>query len=758
MAKAVRWQIPFVSTIENKKYRIDIYDETGGWSGVTTLIAGPTPFVTDEDSSMDLFEPIRIQTGNIQVCTSLPDGGSISLNDLLPETNISRPVRLVNTDGFEIIKWQGFLSCEAYNQNYVDTPQIVELPVISVLEAMDNIEISPYESIGYEDIIVHILFALKNIENKCGMTLFSEIYVPTIMDTSALKANVFDNTYFLSEKVINGDNILVEVHSISCKKILSQFAKFYGLVFREVGQDIFIDMPDSLASETMEVRDFADYYQYRVVEKIGYGGMTVNRTEEDIINLRWRGTGHQLNINQGKRRIKITSELKDFVGSLSLLECPLGSLVENPETRQSTYGEIYCNTNDTFYSLAKHQCLNAIATFASDGTSGATLTFNGLSSSIGYGDTIFWKNNDFRTYYKELVGPPPRTKQGTISLKLTSFMGFWRDQAGNLMSGLILCGCPKWLLYQVNPVSGYSWSKFALTKDNYIFKQSSALPVLVNSGYIRLKLYLAPVVWNGYGFPMWSNDGGVYSPGWYKNYTPSLTIAIQVGDKWVNRSGSTYSIGSSFQAFSLDLNYYGSTKSNWSASIGTSLGISEESGLYIPISSTCRGNIVLYIYHEIDGVVNGTTWTAPFEVIVRSFSLDYLPIVDELESNRSQNNYMIDTGSNFRDELDVDLAIASYAENNKQATLIFGVTGEPQSLVDFGDERKRPEVYLLERMKKLYKNARQTLDLVVERPTNALPLMRFNGIADEKKYNPISESRDWGQDISTIRFQEIPNE
>ena len=66
MAKAVRWQIPFVSSIEKTQYRIDIYDEQDGtWSGVTTLTGGPSPIVTDEDASDDFFAPIRTQTGSI---------------------------------------------------------------------------------------------------------------------------------------------------------------------------------------------------------------------------------------------------------------------------------------------------------------------------------------------------------------------------------------------------------------------------------------------------------------------------------------------------------------------------------------------------------------------------------------------------------------------------------------------------------------------------------------------------------------------
>ena len=98
MSKAVRWQVPFVS-VSGTKYRVDIYDDTGSWSGVTQLLPGDQPFVTDEDASDDYFAPVRSQSGTLQVCTKIepqttyPNGGTLSLNDILPANNIAHPVR-----------------------------------------------------------------------------------------------------------------------------------------------------------------------------------------------------------------------------------------------------------------------------------------------------------------------------------------------------------------------------------------------------------------------------------------------------------------------------------------------------------------------------------------------------------------------------------------------------------------------------------------------------------------------------------------
>ena len=53
MSKAIRWKVPFVS-ISGTHYEVDIYDE--GYSGTPVqLMAGETPFTTDENDDKDFF-------------------------------------------------------------------------------------------------------------------------------------------------------------------------------------------------------------------------------------------------------------------------------------------------------------------------------------------------------------------------------------------------------------------------------------------------------------------------------------------------------------------------------------------------------------------------------------------------------------------------------------------------------------------------------------------------------------------------------
>lgn len=758
MAKAVRWQIPFVSSIEKTQYRIDIYDEQDGtWSGVTTLRGGPSPIVTDEDASDDFFAPIRTQTGNIEVCTAIPGGGTLRLEDILPENNIARPVRLVSiaSDMSEKIEWQGFLSCQAYNQAYTDIPEIIQLPINSVLEAMDSVEVEMADKMMFNRIIAHLLYAMQTITDKSGMDLFANIVTPSYCEDALITKYFYNNVYFTADQVVSGDNIVVEVHSISCKQILSQIAQFFGCCWREVGQDIYMEVIGEGGNYTaFEFSTFADRY-------LNNTGVAISSPRalltENLADCEWMGTGHQKSVLQGKRRVKVSTSLKDFECNIELQECPIGSLIENPEDRQASIGEIHANTNSTFFSLAKHQCLVTTANFASDGTSGATLTLNSISSAPSIQLTLPWTNNEFRTYYEELV-VPPRSKAGSIRYYATSYMCFWRDQQGELISGLMVCGIPKYLFWSITPIQGYKWTKFAHTKDNYTFKQSSPMVFSTGGGFLSLDVTLAPILWDGQGYKAQRLEGETYQPGWYQSYQPSITMAIQIGNKWVTRADAggitIYGLTNSFTTFALDLNYDGTTKKNYD----TITGVAKAEGIMIPILQQVTGVVTVYVYPEMAAVVAGQVTNSPFDFIIRQLKLEFIPVEGELLSDRSENAYTIETGKAFKDVAEISLALSSDAKNNKLATMIYDSSAKPVSLIYLGGSAStRPEIDLLHRMKDYYTEPKVILDVESQRLASPLPILNLNGINDGKVYTPLAESRDWRAEKSTLTCFEIPN-
>ena len=742
MSKAVRWQVPFAAQ-DGTKYRVDIYDE--GYTGSPVqLTAGETPFTTDEDDSDDFFAPVRTQSGTLQICTETPSGSTIKLEDILPANNIERPVRLVNLSNSNAVEWQGFLSCEAYSQDYIGIPQNLDLPIIGVLEAMDSIEVELSESMAFKKILGHVAYAMKAIEDKSGISLFDQMYISTYCKNALTTQSFYNNVYFSTEEQISGDNITVDVHSISAKAILEQVAKFFGCCWREKGQNIYLE---ALGTTSYSYQSFATIYNNFVVEPKTTVWLTAQGASEDIDGLDWMGKGHQRSITQGMRRIKVTSKLDDFDCNMALEETPVNSLVENPEARQATNGEVYVNTNETFYSLAEHKHYLTKAIFPTN-LSGASLQFVSTQSRINYSRTIFWETNEFRQYYKELVVNQTKGSNSGINHYITSFMAWWRDKEGELRSGLMVCGVPQSLLYSYNPISGRSWSKYALTSSNYLFRQRTPLIFSASKGYLRLDVNTLA----------WSRaDGKMPALVYGETMSPTLTMAVQFGNYWLYKTGNSYTWDTTFHTIDLPLERKTTdgelkTIGNWDES----MGVDESEGIFIKIPNLMTGVVSVYVYPYVNAICLDPYTNAMFDVFISKLDLEYVPLNEELRTDRSENVYAKETSQAFRDELSVDCDLASYANNTKLATMLWNDSTTPAKLITLGGASVRPEVDLLNRLAAYYGAARQRLELEGAHISTPLPQLRLNGIDDGKVYLPMAESRDWRTGVCKLTCIECP--
>ena len=293
MSKAIRWQLHFHEAKPDSKnpkhYRVYIYDEQdGSWSGVTQLLGGTSPFTTDEDSSDDYFAPIRVQTGTLTVCTHDEDGNVlITLDDILPANNISRPVklwRLLGGGAVGVLEWQGFLSCEAYDQDYTSIPQIIQLPVISVLEAMASVEVSISRMTGLERINKIIYNALHEIDIESGITNFVNIHYDGA--TKDIFNKYLDQSVLYSTKDSGGYNQLFTLLDANdCQSVLEDICVFMGWVAREIGADIYIQCIKDGAIE-MHKQSLSSFYN-------GIDTFTIESVVEypidTIFNNKWRG-------------------------------------------------------------------------------------------------------------------------------------------------------------------------------------------------------------------------------------------------------------------------------------------------------------------------------------------------------------------------------------------------------------------------------------------------------------------------------------
>ena len=710
MAKNIRWQIPFVSTIDKTKYRVDIYDE--GTFTPVELTAGPTPFVTNEDASDDFFHPVRTQTGTLQVCTQLPSGGMITLNDLLPENNISRPVRLVSiaTNNTETIEWQGFLSCEAYNQDYIGIPQILDIPVISVLEAMDSVQLDQSRSSGLVLVRAALKTAIDEMMLQSGMNFYD--YVNYSQTSYHILNKYIDQTVLFEQKEYNNENSTTYIVSgLSVKNAIERIAQYMGWVVRENGTTIyFIRLGDDI------------YTSYVVYENFGNSSAFSQREDYVINNLAtdvaYRGTGHQRSIAAGAKSVEVIAKLDTSDFDLKIPKFPFGDI-----------------SNLEWQNGIKYK----------------SSTFKYLYIQINYNNAAY--NNNAYSYHKGEI-----TRTGDSSYT-ANYLGI--GTKAEFLARLSLFPHASDQKYiNANPqVAGAILIRYAIEDeqtDTHSLKEGLYCPLLPGQ--------------NGQDYPiykMWTVKKHTFFNGKFIISAAMLFNALyrynsinqqimsdNVGDEYIACPGEEMTF-----VFRVGNKYWNGT--NWVSSRSTFQIPLVDTGFDYEIEADqhLSGDVEL----EVMAGVSVTHVNTLYEVIFNSLEVNFQLNEDYQASDRRENHYFRLLGTNFRDEISVSTEIASNLNNQPCPSLIMDDITTPMTVMDYvvsgGTESRRPEVDLLDRLAIYYGSARQRLELEVEHPTAApLPLLKLNGINDGKVYIPLAESRDWKQDVSTITCFEKPEE
>ena len=745
MSKAVKWQIPFVSTIEKTKYRIDIYAE--GYSGnPIQLLGGPQPFVTEENKSDDFFTPVRSQTGNIQVCTAIPAGGTLSLDDILPANNIDHPVRLVSiaANNAETIEWQGFLSCEAYSQSYTSIPQILTLPVISVLEAMDSVQADTEHLSGLKTVVATINDIMETFIAKAEVSYFTQYYVPSVACGRNILSKKIDNTILFDKKEYNNENSTTYiVDGISLKECLRRIAAYMGWCVRENNISLFF----------MAANETSGYNRHYRQGRITPSGPVItwmsnlNDTSvatSDITSMQWRGADHKRNVRQGAKSVAVVAKLEKYDLNISLPEFPAGNV-------SIYYNELNNNVTSEFWSkvwwyMVASQNANAYSNcklgyWALDKSS------NGSYACSNYGQSnlsdvlahmLQAMDNSSARKGRYAQSNPIRYYAGAFFAK--EAFEDTETQVHDPEDGL---HCVLFPYTIANEAGSDTPPNFDPSQVGYIVQMSSVVGFVATNGYLNLKSAYEMIYYH------WADQGSHFALG--ADVTDRdwrLGMRLRFGNKYWN--------GSSWQTtpclFNARFNS-GNFKGNWDET----MGIQETDGLLVPISSSMSGEVVLEVWPNVSRFGNYfQQWVC--EAFFKQLSVDYIPLTDDTLTDRSENHYFRLLGTNFSDEISVDTELASSLNNLPSPSLIMNSDTEPMTELSYGSESRRPEVDLLNRLAAYYGAARQTLELKVKHPTAAaLPLLKLNGISpDTKKYLPLAESRDWIADVATLKCFETP--
>lgn len=713
MAKNIRWQIPFVS-IQGVHYRVDIYDE--GTFTPVQLTAGPTPFVTDEDASDDFFCPVRTQSGTLQVCTLKPDGTYITLDELLPANNIARPVRLLNLDNSNSIEWQGFLSCEAYSQDYTGIPQILDLPLISVLEAMDSVQLDQTRSNG----LLRTKGVLKNAMDE--MMLQSGMNFYTHVNYSATSYQILnkyiDQIVLFEQKKYNNENSTTYIVSgLSVKDSIERVATYMGWVVREQGTKIYFErMGDDIY--TFEVA-YSEFDSSLAVPTI------VNFTTKNLAtDVTWRGIDHQRSITAGAKSVEVVAKLNTNKFKLEIPDFPFGDVT-------TEYTRLIAETDSgSVVPVYVYNILNK-----------DTNAYNNLA--YAYYESICRRIDNTDTF--SYVGP---TTKDTVLQKM------------------ILRGYPARNYSYDGDGADHRFAGAFLIR--YAIDEEQTSTHSFDEGlYCSLNPGIGDVEGMSPIFKMWT-------PRQYSFYDGRISINFELFYIGVQRYNSqnaaiiTTKLNDPYLDISSENMFFYLKVGNlyWDGAQFTStfskFSISMSKGSFkheIPVDDFMCGVVEFGIYSR----VTVSDFNTLLEVLFKKIDIDFNPNEYATLSDRGENHYFRLLSTNFRDEISVSTEIASNLNNQPSPSLIMDNSTTPMTTMDYlvggqqFSETRRPEVDLLNRLAAYYGAARQRLELEVAHPTAApLPLLKLHGINDGKVYLPLSESRDWQTNVCKLTCFETP--
>ncbi|MCR5366524.1 MAG: hypothetical protein K6E67_10330 [Prevotella sp.] len=244
MAYQIFWKIPFKSLRSGTLYTVNIYKDGTLPSGYPLTLKGAAhPFTTQEDSSDDLFQPIRTQTGYLRI---VDDGRAVNASEdevsfvwkeLLPETDTDRPVKLTHEEnGQTVVDWQGFMQAQNFSGKLYTAAQEREFPIQCMLSALSASDVN-----GVNREVRNVAYVIKQaFDNLPGITISNYVFQGgTTAQEWLLKLVDWQNFIAVSNDGLFGkyDN----------QRIIQDVCQFWGWTCRTYRDNIIFGCVDDTA-------------------------------------------------------------------------------------------------------------------------------------------------------------------------------------------------------------------------------------------------------------------------------------------------------------------------------------------------------------------------------------------------------------------------------------------------------------------------------------------------------------------------------
>ena len=236
---AIHWQVKFKSLRTDTLYTVNIYDDS--FSGTAVQLTGSAqPFTTEENDSDDIFLPIRLQSGYIRIV----DNGSIDWRDLIPASDLDRPVTLTANG---VVQWVGFIQTQNFGAELYLSPQEYSFPLQCSLSVTQGIDVN-FQQTDIKNFAYLLYTVFDTIPSVCRPT---EFVFQGGVDASQLLSKKIDWRNFVE----TGDQ---DEARFTMYEVLEGMARYFGWSVRIKGQTVYFVCPDDDSLDDFYVVPWSD--------------------------------------------------------------------------------------------------------------------------------------------------------------------------------------------------------------------------------------------------------------------------------------------------------------------------------------------------------------------------------------------------------------------------------------------------------------------------------------------------------------------
>lgn len=708
------------------QYAVNICKQTARTGNIVQLTGASQPFSTQEDDSDDIFTPIRTQTGYLRVI----DTDGTLLADLIPANNTECLVQLwsgTNSGGTftpHALRWQGFLQAQAYTQPWDNNASMLELPVKSLLGALEDVSISETFASTEKNVAALILAAFDNFGLEADNDLTHLVITADVSDApnTLLKPFIQMSVFFDKETFNNQGDSYEQLVGMSYYEALSAVMSLYGLQLRENASNIYMSQFDGTNLKTWSVG-------WGIQLRGLANGSTVVIDSYDLPSvdmltaLTFKGADNIAGYSQGGRSAKVTLNFDKIDESI----CELPRTTEDA-SEVSTVPSVY----NGVVKVQPHAP-----------RTNATEEFTYLYYDRGNDPSPVARTYDRcianSVIQRSIFSTDPSRVLGAFPVRW-SFRASNDSRSQMLINGLML-----------NTFDAVGYGSALPDNARAAYAISSSAGYTHYNGFLHLDIGIISFLNYQYVAQLIYWFFGNFDVNYGEN-----RCCFYLKLKWGNKYWDGTQWTTTESTFMIETD-----SENIISNVDQYKGQTDLSGGYvIPITEVMSGTVQLTImnFAAAKCIESDSVNPCPFiSSIINKLSVDYISLSYQTESQRSNNTYRQNIlTSGFSEEKSVDLTVGTYNNNYDSASFI------KQNLTTYIEKfpyidasstiNQRPELHLLDRMADHYGQVRRMFIGIVQR---GVELMQTVYGYSGRLYFGVRAETDWRDDTEEVKFIEV---